>query len=69
MKKEITLNSISQKAMLSRSETAFYLGLHVNTLDRANIPHTKIGRRTVYSKQVLDAWIADNSIGGKANEK
>ncbi|MBO4630106.1 MAG: helix-turn-helix domain-containing protein [Treponema sp.] len=55
--------------MLSRSETAFYLGLHVNTLDRANIPHTKIGRRTVYSKQVLDAWIAANSIGGKANEK
>ena len=69
MKTKITLESLKEKAMFSRKETAFYLGLHVNTLDRANIPHTKIGRRTVYSKQVLDAWIADNSIGGKANEK
>lgn len=50
--------------MLSRDEAAFYLSVHVNTLDRANIPHAKIGRRTVYSKQVLDAWIADNSKGG-----
>ncbi|MCR4733560.1 MAG: helix-turn-helix domain-containing protein [Treponema sp.] len=64
MKKEITLESIKDKPMLSRNETAFYLGLHVNSLDRANIPHCKIGRRCIYSKQVLDKWLADNSTGG-----
>ena len=61
VKKEITLQSIQNKLNLSRNETAFYLGLHVNTLDKVNIPHAKIGRRTVYSKQVVDAWLADHS--------
>lgn len=68
MKKSITLQTISQKAMLSRNEAAFYLGVNVNTLDRAKIPHAKIGSRCIFSKQVLDAWIAEHSKGSEENE-
>lgn len=64
MKNTLSFSTLSEKAFLSRKETAFYLGLHVNTLDRANIPHTKIGNRTVYSKAILEKWLSDNSIGG-----
>lgn len=64
MKNPVSIATLSEKAFLSRKETAFYLGLHVNTLDRANIPHAKIGNRTIYSKEVLEKWLADNSIGG-----
>lgn len=69
MKTIITYDTIKDKPMLSRKETAFLLGCHANTLDRANIPHTKIGRRTVYSRQVLDSWIAENAKGGNSDAK
>ena len=63
--KTISYDTIKEKPYLSRKETAFYLGLHTNTLDRAKIPYTKVGRRKLFSKQTLDSWLADHSEGGK----
>ena len=57
------IQALNEKAILSRKETALFLGLHVNTLDRANIPCTKIGRRTVYQKSVLVDWLNSHSKG------
>lgn len=61
--KPISYETIKDKPFLSRKETAFYLGLHANTLDRAKIPYTKIGRRKVFSRQILDSWLAEHSEG------
>ena len=61
--KIISYNSIKEKPFLSRKETVYYLGLHPNTLDRAKIPYTKIGRRKLYSKQILDSWLVEHSKG------
>ena len=63
--KTISYDTIKEKPYLSRKETAFYLGLHTNTLDRAKIPYTKVGRRKLFSKQILDSWLAAHSEGGK----
>ncbi len=66
--KIISFETIKEKPYLSRKETAFYLGLHPNSLDRAKIPYTKIGRRKLYSKQILDSWLVEHSKGS-INEK
>lgn len=57
------MNTLNNKEILSRKETALYLGLHVNTLDRANIPHVKIGRRVVYEKQKILDWLKAHQKG------
>lgn len=59
----ISYESIKEKPFLSRKETAFYLGVHVNTVDREKIPYTKIGRRKIFSRQILDSWLAEHSEG------
>lgn len=61
--KTLNYETIKEKPFLSRKETAFYLGLHVNTLDKTNIPFSKIGSRKVYSKQAVDSWILEHSEG------
>ncbi len=60
MKENATLTN---KPYLSRKETAFYLGLNCQTLDKIKIPHVKLGRRVVYSKQAVDAWYSEHSKG------
>ncbi len=62
--KSISFEEIKEKPFLSRKETAFYLGVHVNTLDRAGLPCTKVGRRKLYSRILLDQWLESNSKGG-----
>lgn len=62
--KNLSFEEIKNKPFLSRKETAFYLGVHVNTLDRAEIPCSKVSRRTVYSREILDKWLAANQQGG-----
>jgi len=47
--------------ILSRKATAQYLGICVTTLDRLSIPKTRIGRRVMYTRDVLNKWIAGNT--------
>ena len=43
--------------ILSRREAAIFLGICRNTLDRLDIPRTKIGRRVLFKRDVLNKWI------------
>lgn len=63
--KDLSFEEIKEKPFLSRKETAFYLGVHVNTLDRAGLPCAKLGRRKLYSRILLDRWLESNARGGK----
>jgi len=47
--------------ILSRKETAFFLGICRTTLDRLDIPRTRIGRRVFFKREVLTKWIDDHT--------
>jgi hypothetical protein len=48
--------------ILSRKQAARYLGICMTTLERSNIPHTKLRRRVVYRKSTIDSWLQANEI-------
>jgi len=52
---------INNATILSRKQAAAFLGVCRNTLDRLDIPKTKIGRRVLYKREVLDKWIDDHT--------
>jgi hypothetical protein len=43
--------------VLSRRQTAQFLGICITTLDRLNIPRTQIRKRVLYRKATLDSWL------------
>jgi hypothetical protein len=45
------------REVLSRKETAAYLGVCLSTLDRLDIPRTKIRHRVMYKRVELNKWI------------
>ena len=47
--------------ILSRKEAAAFLGICRTTLDRLDIPRTRIGRRVLFKKEVLNRWIDDHT--------
>jgi hypothetical protein len=47
--------------VLSRKETAAYLRVCKTTLDRLDIPRTRIRRRVVFKKAILDAWLDEHT--------
>ena len=47
--------------IFSRKETAAFLGICRTTLDRLGIPRTKVGRRVMYKRDVLNKWIDDHT--------
>jgi len=47
--------------ILSRRETAVLLGICRTTLDRLDIPRTKIGRRVMFKRDVIAKWIDDHT--------
>jgi hypothetical protein len=49
--------------VLSRKEAAEYLGICKTTLDRMDIPRTKIRRRVLYRQSVLLQWLEKNTEG------
>jgi len=51
--------------ILSRKQAAAFLGICKNTLDRLDIPRTKIGRRVMFRREVLSKWIDDHTEKGK----
>jgi hypothetical protein len=56
----------TNKEVLSRKETAEYLGVCKTTLDRLAIPRTQIRRRVLYRRAILDQWLAKQTKGAKA---
>jgi hypothetical protein len=48
------------RQMLTRKETAHYLGIHINSLDRyRDIPRIRLGGRILFRKETLDKYLAD----------
>jgi len=55
--------------ILSRKKAAAFLGICLTTLDRLNIPKTKIRHRVMYRRDVLDKWLVEQTEKGKKAEK
>jgi hypothetical protein len=47
--------------VLSRREAAYVLGICLTTLDRLDIPRTRIRHRVMYKRDVIAKWIDDNT--------
>ena len=50
-------NVKTQQELMSREEAALYLRVCKTTLDRLNIPRTKIRKRVLYRRTTLDNWL------------
>ena len=57
------MNSALQENVLSRKEAAEFLGICKTTLDRMDIPRTKVRRRVLYRQSVLIQWLEKNTKG------
>ena len=44
---------------LSKEQTAAYLGIGLTLLAELSVPHVRFGRRCVYDKLDIDAWLDD----------
>jgi len=51
--------------ILSRKKAAAFLGICLTTLDRLNIPKTKIRHRVMYRRDLLDKWLVEQTEKGK----
>jgi len=63
-KSGVSVNSENVE-ILSRKEAAAFLGICRTTLDRLDIPRTKIRHRVMYKSDVLKKWVDDNTESGK----
>ena len=51
--------------VLSRREAAALLGICRATLDRLDIPRTRIRHRVMYKRDLITKWIDDNTEKGR----
>ena len=54
--------------ILSRKETAAILGICLTTLDRLDIPRTRIRHRVMFKRDVINKWV-DEQTENKARVK
>ena len=47
--------------ILSRNETAKMLGICLTTLDRLDIPRTRVRHRVMFKRDVLNKWIDEHT--------
>jgi hypothetical protein len=47
--------------LLNRSEAARFLGIGLNTLGDLNIQKTRIRRRVLYRRDILEKWVKENT--------
>jgi len=59
-------NTSIQENVLSRKQSANFLGICMTTLDRLDIPRTKLRRRVLYRQSELIRWLDKNSTGNTA---
>ncbi len=62
-------NDFNTLEILSRREAAEYLGICRATLDRLDIPKTRIRHRVLYKREVLNKWIDEHTEKNKGNKK
>jgi excisionase family DNA binding protein len=58
-----------EKMTFSREEAAQYLGIHLNTLDKSDIPYVKIGRRVLYRRVTLEKLLEEGEKKWKSKRK
>ena len=51
--------SATTKTTLTRKEAADYLGIHLNTLDKSEIPRFRIGTRVLFRLVTLDMFVEE----------
>ena len=51
--------------ILSRKQAALFLGICLTTLDRLDIPRTRIRHRVLFKRDVLKKWVDEQTEGGK----
>lgn len=45
---------------LSKEQAAIYLGIGITLLAQLEVPHVRLGRRCVYDRLDLDAWLDEH---------
>ena len=50
--------------ILSRKKAAAFLGVCLTTLDRLDIPKTRIRHRVMFRRDVLDRWVVEQTENG-----
>ena len=58
-------NTQTSKTVMSRAEAAAYIGIGKSTLDKLNIPVTRVRRRVLYQRDILDKWLVQNTKNNK----
>jgi len=51
--------------IMSRKKAAAFLGVCLTTLDRLDIPRTKIRHRVMYKREVLNKWVDEHTENKK----
>jgi len=59
-------SAVLQENVFSRKQASKFLGVCLTTLDRMDIPRTKIRRRVLYRQSVLLQWLEKNTEGNGA---
>jgi len=54
-------NTIKNIEVFSRKKAADFLGICLTTLDRLDIPRTKIGYKVFYRRDLLDKWLIEKT--------
>jgi len=54
---------------LAKEQAAAYLGIGVTLLESLGVPVVKFGRRSVYDRVDLDAWLDDYKHRGRAKKE
>jgi len=62
-------NDFGTPYILSRREAAEYLGICRATLDRLDIPRTRIRNRVMFKREVLLKWVDEHTEKNKGNKK
>jgi hypothetical protein len=58
---------VIEPLLLNRSEAARFLGIGLNTLGGLGIPRTRIRKRVLYRRDILEKWVRENTEkSGKA---
>ena len=47
--------------VLSRREASALLGICLTTLDRLDIPRTRVRHRVMYKREVINKWLDDHT--------
>jgi hypothetical protein len=60
---------LPEARILSKEEAAAYLGIGVTLLETLGVPRVRFGRRSVYDRIDLDAWLDEYKRRGRAGKE